>query len=235
MGLNKSRGNMYTFVTHTHSHLGGECPHKCQYCYVGTSRFGRPARYTGELRLIEKEFEVNCGEGKSIFIEHCNDMFAKDVPDEFITRILAHCSTWPNNKYIFQTKNPTRIVSSTKNLWPFIPPKVLIGTTIESNRRHPAMGEAPSPDCRIKAITDIATLVDTFITIEPILKMDVEIMVDWIENSGVTFVNIGADSKKNDLPEPSADDIRELIEGLNEAHIEIREKHNLGRLLGTTT
>ena len=69
MPLNKSKGNMYKFVSHTHSHLGGECPHKCIYCYVDSFRHRVP-KYQGELRLIEKELEVNYGKGKAIFIEH---------------------------------------------------------------------------------------------------------------------------------------------------------------------
>lgn len=34
MALTKSKGNMYPWVTHTHTHLRGECPHGCRYCYV---------------------------------------------------------------------------------------------------------------------------------------------------------------------------------------------------------
>ena len=34
MGLTKSKGNMYPWVTHTHANLGGECPHKCRYCIL---------------------------------------------------------------------------------------------------------------------------------------------------------------------------------------------------------
>jgi hypothetical protein len=33
MPLKKSEGNMYPWVTHTHSHLAGACPHECK-CYV---------------------------------------------------------------------------------------------------------------------------------------------------------------------------------------------------------
>lgn len=31
MSLKKSTGNMYPWVTHTHTHLGGECSHKCVF------------------------------------------------------------------------------------------------------------------------------------------------------------------------------------------------------------
>jgi DNA repair photolyase len=58
MSLKKSNGNMYPWVTHTHAHLGGECPHRCAYCYVDNPRFGRPAKYTGALRLSALRIEV---------------------------------------------------------------------------------------------------------------------------------------------------------------------------------
>lgn len=34
MPLNRSTGNMFSWVTHTRTHLGGQCPHQCSYCYV---------------------------------------------------------------------------------------------------------------------------------------------------------------------------------------------------------
>ena len=32
MGLNKSKGNMYEFTTHTYNTIKGKCPHDCGYC-----------------------------------------------------------------------------------------------------------------------------------------------------------------------------------------------------------
>ena len=75
MVINRQTGNMYPWVTHMHSHLGGECPHKCIYCYVDNPRFGRPERYKGKLRLLDWEFKVNYESGNTIFIEHKNDLF----------------------------------------------------------------------------------------------------------------------------------------------------------------
>lgn len=97
---------MYPWVTHTHTHLGGECPHRCSYCYVNSFPFGRPEKYKGPLRLIEKEFSMKYGGGKTIFIEHCNDLFAEDVSRDFILAVIFHCKNWPSNAYVFQTKNP---------------------------------------------------------------------------------------------------------------------------------
>ena len=44
------------------------------------------------------------------------------------------------------------------------------------------------------------------------------------------FINLGLDSKGHMLPEPTIDDIEELVKVLHESGIELREKHNLSRL-----
>lgn len=225
MPLQKSKGHMYPWVSHTHSHLGGECPHKCVYCYVDHFPFGRPQKYQGELRLIEKEFSVNYGSGKTIFVENCNDLFAEEVPQEFIERILAHCRKYPDNTYIFQTKNPARYITAHI---PF-PTKSLLGCTLETNRTDcMCVSNAPAPVSRIWAMEAITR--PKFITIEPILDFDVIELITAILSIKPNFVNIGSDSKGHGLREPSIDKVNELISLLRNIGIEVREKHNLQRL-----
>ncbi len=233
MPMNKSKGNMYEWVTHTHSHLGGHCSHACSYCYVSRSRFGRPKRYEGELRFIEEEFNVNYGHGKKIFLENCNDLFALEVPHEMILRVLTHCKTYPNNTYIFQTKNPLRYYGFLQHL----PPSVILGTTIETNRKVLTMAhsKAPEPSRRKEGMARISRypgrVIETFVTIEPIMDFDVSTLVDWIHQIAPTFVNIGADSKGTNLSEPSREKVNALIQGIKGLGIEIRKKINLNRLL----
>lgn len=223
MSLNKSKGNMYPWVTHTHTHLGGECSHKCKYCYVDNPRFGRPERYTGKIRLIEKEFNTNYGSNKVIFIENCNDLFAKDVPNIYILRILNHCKQYPNNTYVFQTKNPKRYSDFTN-----YPQNTIFGTTIETNRNIPEIGNAPTPFERYNAMCHIQGR--KFITIEPVLDFDVDILASWISQISPEFLNLGADSKDHHLPEPTVTKIIQFTEALKKMGIELREKHNLERL-----
>lgn len=149
MPMNVATGNMYPWVTHTHTHLGGECLHKCPYCYVDNKRWGRPLRYTGPARVIDDELKVKYGEGKTIFVEHMNDLFAEGVSDEMIQRVIAHCHVWPKNTYVFQTKNPERM----RKVIPCLPPSVIVGTTIETNRNHMLPGcTAPQPFQRYMAM-----------------------------------------------------------------------------------
>jgi hypothetical protein len=243
MSLKKPTGNMYPWVTHTHCHLGGECPHGCVYCYIDHFPFGRPAKYQGPLRLIKKEFAVQYGTGKTIFIENCNDLFADAVPDLYIEEILSHCLRYPDNTYVFQTKNPVRYIDlAIKNkTWacdPFnrvtlagtcFPENSLFGCTIETTKMIRKLSNAPDPYDRVYPMKLLRGR--KFITIEPILDFDVDILASWMDQIRPEFVNIGADSKSHNLPEPSADKIQTLIEKLTGYGIEIREKHNLERLM----
>jgi hypothetical protein len=193
--------------------------------YCSTTDIGRRFRikkYTGPLHLIEKELRVNYGNSKTIFIEHCTDLFAKEVPNEFIDRIIHHCKEFPNNTYVFQSKNPSRFLE-----WSFPKGRVL-GTTIETNRNTPEISKAPRPRERAEAMIGITGR--KFITIEPVLDFDVDILAGWIAEIRPEFLNLGADSKGHGLPEPTVEKIQQLTDKLHEYGIELREKHNLARL-----
>jgi len=222
---NKVGSNMYGWITNMHSHLGGECIHRCKYCYVDNPISGRNPKFTGPIRLMEEELSVDYGNNKTIFIEHQNDLFAKNVPDEFIRRIVAHCVHYPGNTYMFQTKNPYRMLD-----WlMFLPSNSILGTTIETNRMM-NISEAPCPYQRYKAMLEIPVKFKRFITIEPVLDFDVDIFAEWIGNMKLDFINLGADSKGHNLPEPTIEKVMQLVEKLKEYGIELREKYNLERL-----
>lgn len=230
MALIKSKGNMYPWVTHMHSHLGGECPHKCSYCYVQKNRFGVPAKYQGELRLIESELLVNYGSGKTILLEHMNDLFAGGVPNKLINAVLVHCSMFSGNTYVFQTKNPKRLLD-----FDFSPINSIIGTTIETTANISMFSKAPIPAERwrdFKRAIDVIRPLKAFVTIEPIMRFNLMELTAWMMAIQPDFVNIGADSKGCNLPEPTGDEVRALIEAIKAQGIEIKVKHNLNRLLG---
>jgi len=223
--MKKAAGNMYPWVTHVHAHLGGECQHACRYCYVDHPVHGRAAKYQGEIRLIDDELLVRYGEGKTIFVEHMNDLMAAGVNGEFIAHIFQHCREYPMNTYVFQSKNPTRFGGWLHH----VPGGSIIGTTIETNRVIGGISDAPVPEMRYEAMRDLEWK-RKFVTIEPVLDFDVEVLAKWIVDIGPEFLNLGADSKDRGLPEPSVSKIEELVGVLAESGIELREKHNLGRL-----
>ncbi len=230
MSLKKSKGNMYSWLTHVHSFLGGSCVHDCRYCYIKSAIYRRNPkfieRYTGDISLIEKEFNTNYGEGKTIFIEHMNDLFAENIPNEFIVRILEHCKKFPKNTYVFQTKNPARY----NEFIHLIPADSILGTTIETNRDMSDISKAPPAKDRYKAMKKLKFR--KFVTTEPALKFDIKILAKWIGEINPEFFNIGADSKGNNLIEPTYSEILELTNTLRDKYgIEVREKHNMQRLI----
>lgn len=231
MGLNKSNGNMYDWVTHTWNPLAGECPHKCSYCSTNFLSRRYPViknKYSGPIRLDENQMKTNLGKNNFIFICAQNDLFAEDIPSEWIEKILDYCQKF-DNRYLFQTKNPERFKDYLYNR--VINEKSVFCTTIESNRWYKdIMKNSPSPFDRSPSVYDISCAIDTYVTIEPIMDFDLELMLDIILACNPTQVNIGADSGKNGLPEPSKEKLLQLIEGLQE-FTTIAKKSNLSRLL----
>jgi len=227
VSLKISKGNMYPWVTHMHSHLAGECPHKCSYCYVQKNRFGVAPRYQGEIRLIESEFDVDYGRGNIIFIEHMNDLFAWEIDENWIRYILSHCNKYPDNQYIFQSKNPMRAI----DLLHLFPRDFMFGTTIETNRNMADISKAPDPKARYSGIFTIKREgIKVFVTLEPIMDFD-SYFANWLVMLNPDFINIGADSKGCNLTEPSAQKILQLIDIISKHKIEIKKKSNLERLL----
>ena len=233
MPLNKVKpGNMYQgWVDFTHNPLAGECPHQCVYCSTKALARRWPAiaeKYSGPPRLIEEELSINYGSGKTIFIENTGDLFAEGIQSHWIDRILTHCRDYPENTYVFQTKNPGRVA----NWIPSFPPRFLIGTTAETNWIDDSVFTlAPCPSRRLEAMY----LMDCpperrFITIEPIMTFDLDSFINLLLGTHVPTIYIGADSKGHHLPEPTGPEIKTLVEGLRDSGKTVVLKSNLNRL-----
>lgn len=217
--------NMYNWITGTWNPLAGECPHKCVYCSTKSIPWKSVReKYSGELRLDEKAMKKNLGSGNTWFVCAQNDLWANTVPQDFIEEILHYCRRYDDNEYVFQTKNPVRYMRCGCTF----PSSSLFGCTIESTSNY-GVSHSPIPYERMLAMEKLESR--KFITIEPIMDCDVDVLSSWMNLIKPEFVNIGADSKNHYLPEPSAGKIKALISEIQNAGIEIREKHNLERLL----
>ena len=229
--LKKSTGNMYSWVTHQWS-PGKGCQHDCEYCYVKSKRWNYDP---GKIFISDTKFP-NLGSGRTIFVGHTCDMWSEEVPVEFINKVLWHCTQFTGNKYIFQSKNPTRFLTlqpvSELMLW-LNNNEITLGTTIETNRQELIEKYSKAPDVQIRSAS-MAMLKEkgfkTFITIEPVMDFDIDDMSYLITSAKPDWVNIGADSKGHNLPEPSAWKLMSLIGEIHHAGIEIRNKSNLKRL-----
>lgn len=220
MGLNKSRGNMYEWITHTYNLVKGACYHDCSYCYMKKWGKQKPVRFD------ESELKTDLGSGNFIFVGSSCDMFAKDIPEEWILKTFGHCKKF-DNKHLFQTKNPERLFDLKEE----IPKSSVLCTTIESNKMFPdIMGNAPEPENRAWYIGRLKEYFDTYLTIEPIMDFDLKEMVEYVKWINPKQVNIGADTTNNDLPEPKPWKIYQLINELNRL-TKVKKKKNLNRLL----
>lgn len=223
MPLNKvnPKSNMYQgWITHTWNTIKGKCPHGCEYCYM--KKWGEQP----DLHFDEKELKANLGEDNFIFVGSSCDMFAGAIHSEWIFETLKHCKEFAN-KYLFQSKNPSRI----KRLMHYLPPDSIAGTTIETDRIYKEMGNAPPPGVRSRSMAIISRSLNTMVTVEPIMAFNLNILVMFIENCKPKWVNIGANTNyKIKLPEPEPEKILALIDRL-EKFTEVKIKKNLNRLM----
>ncbi len=216
--LNKSKGNMYSWCDFTWNVIKGECPHLCSYCYC--KRWGKQR----PLHFDEKELKTDLGSGNFIFVGSSCDMWADDIPVEWIELVLEKCRLSPQNTYLFQSKNPQRLIDWSCDF----PPKVIIGTTIETNRTYSnEVFWAPQRLARYIAMTKYDY--NKMVSVEPIMDFDLDIMVRWIQEIKPQFVSIGADSGNNHLLEPSGEKVKQLIAELRKI-TEVKVKANLSRL-----
>lgn len=229
---------MYPWADYTWNPLAGRCPHDCSYCYMKLPPFSDP-KYRGPQRVWKNEMKVNlsnlrlhrreplefAGEHPVIFVCSGNDLGA--APFQVQLEILDKCCKFPENFYLIQSKNP----SGLKRDEGHFPPNVLIGTTVETNRSEvlSKISRAPEPRARLEALAGFDC--PRMVSIEPIMDCNPEILSGWIQDAGVDFISIGADSKGHHLPEPTGEKIAELIERLK-GFTKIKKKRNLRRLLG---
>jgi DNA repair photolyase len=219
MGLNLSTGNMYEFITHTWNTIKGECFHDCSYCYM--KRWGK----LKPVRFDEKELKSDLGTGNFIFVGSSCDMWSDVIPPQWQNKTLDICDRYSDNRYLFQTKNPNNLIGFD------LPKNSIICTTIESDMFYPdIMVNSPEPMQRSIAMQELSEKYETFITIEPILDFNLDHFVRMIRRCNPKQVNIGADSGRNNLPEPTKGKVLQLVAEIEKFTI-IHNKSNLQRLL----
>lgn len=215
---------MYKFIDFTWNPIKGKCLHDCSYCYM------KQINPNANLpRLAEHELNTYLGYGRSIFIGSSTDMFAENIPSEWIKRVLDYCYQNSNmeqpNTYLLQSKNPKRFLEFINH--PLMK-RVVFCTTIETNRFYPEiMNNAPKIGERVEAMEEIARLGhSTMVTAEPLIQFDHEEMASFIKRCNPKLVNIGKESKgRVKLPEPTQEEVQQLIAEL-ESFTKVKVKDN---------
>jgi len=221
MALNKQKGNMYGFITHTKNYIKGKCPIACEYCYMKQWKNLRDPR----IDIIELKEDM--GEGKYIFVGSSIDMWHKNILDDWKIQSLEHMNKYPGNKYLLQSKAPHEFIWWIDNYYNLLKPlDIIFATTIESDIDH-GISNAVSPWVRAEAMKFLKSRgYKTMVTVEPVLKFDLNIFALLLLYANADYYNIGADSKNHNLKEPTAEEIYSLIEA-----IPFHQKNNLKRLL----
>ena len=235
--------NMYPeYEGKTWNPLGGECSHQCSYCYVNKLKQRMEThreKYSGKPRLWETELRGNPGTKKErdVFVCSCNDLFAADVPAALIERILRHCNAYPMNTYLFQTKNPARLIKFIR----YFPKNSVFATTIETNRTTDS--KAPQPMERAEAFYKFrcSSLIISQqygwkhqITMEPLMNFSINEMMAILLRIQPNILYVGANTSAVRLPEPTEETISiflQLIRG--DPRLSIMKpilKSNLSRL-----
>jgi DNA repair photolyase len=230
--MNKSKGNMYEFITHTHNPLAGKCFHDCDYC--STKNFYYPSlknKYSGTIRLDEKAMLENLGKNNFIFAVAQNDLFASNVPINMILDILDMYNSF-DNSYLFQTKNPRVLYEFYQIYGGHFPKKSVICSTIESDRYYKnIMNNSPSPNNRALYLAELSKYFPIYLTTEPIMDFNLRIFSEMLISCNAKQINIGANSSnKVKVPEPTKEKVLALIYEL-EKFTKVHIKSNLNRLI----
>lgn len=204
------------------------CNWDCTYCNArkaALTRFKHIDRYKDGFHphLVESELNKNTFKpGEFIFVAYMGDISFASHNE--LNRIIDVIEKFPDTRFLLQTKNPSRFFY---NCPPQFPSNIIFGTTIETNRDK-KYSKAPSPHDRYVALSRI--IAPRFISIEPIMDFDLDILTSWIDQLHPEIVEIGADNYHNNLLEPTPYKVESLIYGLKSVGIKIVEKDGLERL-----
>ena len=215
---------MFRFITETWNPMIG-CLHMCHYCWA--RRFARRFLHTCSLcyefrpHMHWKRLRKRWRNPKTVFVCDMGDLFCEGVPADWIVRVLNVILANPKCEFLLQTKNPARYHEFVERFGK----NVILGATIETNmfqitRR---LSEAPNPKDRYEAMRDVPWEYK-FISVEPILDFDLEVMVKWVSEIEPIRVAIGYDNWNCKPDEPPLRKTLKLIEELEAMGIEVERK-----------
>lgn len=219
---------MFKSVTRTWNPVVG-CQHYCSYCWasgLAETKLKHMERYKDGFdkpKQIPKELRKRFKKDDFVFVTDMGDLFGEFIPKDWILSVLAAIRRSPYAIFLLQTKNPIRYLE----FLDVLPPNVMLGATIESNRDY-GVSKAPSPRERYEAMSAIEWGMK-FLSIEPIMDFDFEEFSMWIKEIKPGIVELGTDNYGNHLPEPSWDKI-ELLLSMLKRICTVKEKEGLSRL-----
>ena len=201
------------------------CLFDCSYCWASKLAETRlkasypngfiptthPVRFNRRFKPDDFVFPVSMGDIS----------FAPLVVWETIIETAKKC---PATRFVLCSKDPVQYRQLA-----YIPDNVYLGTTIETTEDF-AVSYAPTPRERVRAMMGLCHQ-HKFVSIEPLMDFNLKQFVWWIEDIKPEIIEIGADNYHNDLPEPEAQKVRQLLNHLKRICSMVIEKDGLERLL----
>ena len=198
------------------------CEYNCLYCYAPKiyEKFSKCEKCQKFIPHFHKErLKQKFKPGETWFVCSMGDISFASF-DQFVV-ILEVISNYPETTFYIQSKNPAYFLEYLE-CHGAIRRNVVLGTTIETNwdtYLHLSISEAPPTEHRYSAMVRLRQRNRRYITIEPVLHFDLDTIVTWIKGIAPEFVYVGclnplSKAKKLQIPEPSLEDIKKLIEKL---------------------
>jgi len=224
---NESNGKkMFNIITKTWNPVTG-CLHYCTYCWarkLATTKLKNSHRYREGFKpsLNKGEFRTKFKEGDIVFVSDMGDLFGDFIPREWILKVLEYIKHFPKAFFLFLTKNPQRY----EKFIEVMPKNGILGSTIETNRDRifleSTISRAALPSIRHDAMKNL-NWDKKFVSIEPILDFDLEVLCRWIQDISPFMVYVGYDNYDHQLPEPSLDKTLKLLERISEMTLVVRK------------
>lgn len=195
------------------------CDFKCVYCYAPEiyKRFSKCDKCKNFIPHFHKErLNQKFKPGETWFVCSMGDISFASF-DQFAD-ILEVISNYPETTFYIQSKNPWFFGNYVEQ-GGYIGKNIVLGTTIETNRNTKNYSKAPAPVNRYNSIMHQPTKHRWYLTMEPIFKFDLDILLRWTKDIAPEFVYLGYlnppwKAKKLQLPEPSLARVRELCSDL---------------------
>ena len=205
------------------------CFHRCVYCVSSFQRIMKRQKNNCQrcydfLPHFHPERLNRIPPGDLIFACAFGDVCFAAIDE--IEQILVAIEKHPKQTFLLQSKNPSCFLRLSGR----IPSNAIIGTTLETNRELWPMIGVLLPYARFMCLRDVVHP-RKFVTVEPIMKFDLDVLCEWIELLAPEFVYVGYENHGCKLPEPSLEETLALIERLKcvtEVRIKTLRERNVG-------
>jgi hypothetical protein len=164
-------------------------------------------------RLSSERVIFVCSNGD---ISFCNRSFVDEIVD------VMRKDKRRDRVFLLQSKNPVCFAG----ILTALPQNVVLMTTIETNRdsQYPGISKAPLPSQRYRDFLRIDWGRKAMV-IEPILKFDLDVVLDWTTKLNPEVVLIGLESqRKCILEEPTTSQVQQLHDELRKIGFETYDK-----------